>query len=325
MWENIEDVELVIIPSYPWWMNILPLSSVDEDRRIARTAIPATSPMCKMVFHAREEEAFRVTAWIENVPEGMLSPGTWMVNTQTRKVYLWPEGERPSEDIYVPLLRELIRVEGRNDESGDADEPVKGLCFTGLQFTKADRGIWKADDAGIQHDWEMMDKDNAMLRFRGAEGCRVEACSFFNAGGNAIRMDLYARDIHVTRCLFHNLGQSAVMMLGYGPGTKDVNSNHEIVNNHIHHCGEVYWHSQMITCFQSGNNRIAHNYIHHVPRKGICICGVRLHMIAEGKSGRRECVSTIRWSEIGTIESYTDLLPYQHSHQSRIHAGPGAV
>lgn len=167
---NIEDVQLIIIPSFPWWMNILPLESVDEKKRIARSAIPATSPMCQMVSYAKDEEEFKTTAWIENVPEGLNAPGTWMMKTQTRKVYLWPDGGQPGNNIHAPILRELIRVEGHNDEWGDADVPVRGLRFVGLQLTGTDRGVWDENDAGIQHDWEMLDKDNAMLRFRGAEG-----------------------------------------------------------------------------------------------------------------------------------------------------------
>ena len=315
-WANLDDAELFIIPSFPWWMNILSFASVDEVGRMARTTIPATAQMCPMVQYARD--GFETNAWIENVPEGMTEPGRWMVNTQQRKIYYWPADGRPGEDIVAPALRELIRVEGVNDAKGHADRPVTGLCFYNLDFTQADRGTWDADDAGIQHDWEMVDKDNAMLRFRGAADCRVEKCRFYNAGGNAIRLDLYARRIAVDNCLFRDLGQSAVMMIGYGPGTKDVNKFNRVCNNHIHHCGQIYWHSQMITAFQSGYNIIAHNTIHHVPRKAICISGVRDHFLKDGERHRRECVDTIRWDEIGDAMTHQQLLPYLHSRHNVI-------
>lgn len=315
-WPNLADAELLIIPSFPWWMNILSFASVDEENRVARTTIPATEQMCAMVKYARR--GFETNAWIENVPEGLDSPGEWIVNTVQRKIYYWPVEERPGDDIHAPALRELICVEGKNDQVGHADRPVTGIRFVNLHFTQADRGVWDADDAGIQHDWEMLDKDNAMLRFRGASDCRVERCRFYNAGGNGIRLDLYAQEIAVENCLFHNLGQSAVMMIGYGPGTKDVNKHNRVFNNHIHHCGEIYWHSQMITAFQSGENYIGHNYIHHVPRKAICICGVRSHWLLDGVTDQRECVNSIRWDEIGDAKTHEELLPYLHARNNLI-------
>lgn len=313
---NLEDVELFILPSYPWWMNILSFESVDETKRIARTTIPGTDYLCPMVSYA--QRAFPKNAWIENTPAALDSPGEWIVNSRTRKIHHWPTEAFPSETLFAPSLRELVRVEGVNDPEGNDDQPVRGIRFKNLQFTQADRGVWHEDDAGIQHDWEMVDKDNAMLRFRGAEDCSVERCRFFNAGGNGIRMDLYAQKISVEHCLFERLGQSAIMIIGYGPGVKDVNHHNRVVNNHVRFCGEIYLHSQMITVFQSGHNYIGHNYIHHVPRKAICITGVRSHWLLNGETDRRECVNTIRWNEIGDAKKHEDLLPFLHARNNII-------
>ncbi len=103
------------------------------------------------------------------------------------------------------------------------------------------------------------------------------------------------------------------MMIGYGPGTKDVNKHNRVFDNHIHHCGEIYWHSQMITAFQSGHNHIAHNHVHHVPRKAVCMSGVRDHFLKDGETDRRECVNTIRWKEIGKAITHEALLPFLHA------------
>ena len=309
-WPNLEDVEIFILPSVPWTMNILPLEWVDVKKNIAKTRIPATYPLTDMIKWAQFPKG---TVWVENVFEGLDKPGKWVLDSKSRKVYLWPEGDSPGNNIYAPALRELIRVEGKNDPEGDSDVPVKGIVFDGLTFTQTDRGVWNEDDIGIQHDWEMLDKDNAMLRFRGAENCQVNACRFFNAGDNGIRMDLYAQYITVQNCLFHNLGQSAVMMIGYGPGTKDVNKHNTVNNNYIHHCGEIYWHSQMITAWQSGENLISHNYIHHVPRKAICISGVRTGFFQPDGSDQRECSRSIRFNEIGGATKPQDLYPFLHA------------
>ena len=66
------------------------------------------------------------------------------------------------------------------------------------------------------------------------------------------------------------MGQGGIILIGYGPGSKDVNKQNEILNNHIHHCGLIYWHSHGVVLWQSGENHVANNYIHHMPRQAIC-------------------------------------------------------
>lgn len=309
-WSHLENVEIFILPSVPWTMNILPLEWVNEKSQIAKTGIPATYPLKGMTGWAHFPEG---TVWVENVFEGLDEPGNWVLDTNARKLYLWPVSDEPGNNIMAPKLRVLFKVAGESRINQSTDIPVKGIHFKGLTFTHTDRGAWGLDDSGIQHDWEMEDKDNAMLRFRGAEECTVDKCHFFNAGGNAVRLDYHARKIEVRNSLFHDLGASAVVMLGYGPGTKDVNKKNKIVNNLIHDCGQIWWHSQMITVWQSGENLIAHNYIHHVPRKAICISGVRPAFFRFDREDQRECRRSIRFGETGNTTELEDLLPFLHS------------
>jgi len=100
----------------------------------------------------------------------------------------------------------------------------------------------------------------------------------------------------------NNLGGGGIHLIGYGPGTKDVNKHNEVVNNHIHHSGQIWWHAHAIVVWQSGNNRVIHNLVHHMPRKAICLSGVRPHFFRPDshvmKQGLRECAPSIRWHEI---------------------------
>jgi hypothetical protein len=162
------------------------------------------------------------------------------------------------------------------------------------------------------------DKDNAMMRFRGAEQCSVDACHFYCAGGDAIRLDFHAQYIEVKNSLFHDLGASAVVLLGYGPGTKDVNKYNRIINNHIHDNGQIRWHSQQIILWQSGENLVAHNYIHHVPRMGIFIVGVRPSIFKPEKGDQREGRRSIRFYETGSAVTQKEILPFTHSRNNII-------
>ncbi len=323
-WSNLDDIEIVIRPWALWVMNILPLESVDEENRIATTKVPGTYFLTRERYNRFGEES----VWVENIIEGMTEPGNWCVNTQQRKIYYWPTSGKPGE-IYVPKLKEYIRIEGKIDKDGPVDVPVENLHFKGLTFVHGERDLWTNADAGIQHDWELYDKDNAYLRLRGAKNCIVEGCEFRNGAGGGIRLDLYAqgniiRDNHV-----HHLGGTGIFLCGYGLGTKDVNKNNKIINNHIHQIGEIYWLNAGLTLNQSGSNYIAHNLIHDTPYNAISLTGYRPYFIhnefrkaakrgtLEGTDyawcyfygntracGLRE-IRSIRWDEIGQVYDFT--------------------
>jgi len=204
--------------------------------------------------------------WVADMPAGR----EWVVNTKTRKIYLWPSDPAPDgspRGILAPTTTELIRVEGQIDYDGPTDTPARGIAFSGLTFSHADRWAWTSDENrvgwGMQHDWDMFDRPTALLRFRGAEDCRVTDCRFVNSGGSGVRLDLHAQRNRIANCELAHLGEAGILLAGYGPGTKDVNHHNDIVNNHIHNFSEITWHSPGLWAWQSGHNRMVHNELHH--------------------------------------------------------------
>ena len=318
-WGNIQDVEIVIVASVPWTMNILRLESVDTDKSICKTTIPASYPL-RATWPATSTEP---CLWVENAIDYLDEPGEWVVNTRTRKIYYWPMEDKPGEDIFVPRMKNLISVSGITRKDKKDDRPVQGLHFEGLTFMHADRDIWHADDVGIQHDWEMEDKDNALILFKAAENCKVHNCAFTNSGGNAIRLDYHCQNIDITNNEISHLGQGGVVLIGYGPGTKDVNKHNVIANNLIHHIGEIYWHSHAIILWQSGHNLVRNNYIRDVPRKAICLSGVRFNRFTDEflkskDKPPREYWKMIRWQEIGEHDDWEDIIKYLHTRNNII-------
>ncbi|OVE78355.1 hypothetical protein BVX99_00170, partial [bacterium F16] len=67
-----------------------------------------------------------------------------------------------------------------------------------------------------------------------------------------------------------------------------------ILNNHIHHIGEHYWHCPAVFIWQSGDNHIAGNHIHDTPYTGI-VCSGR---ILYDRKGVQECSGTINWEHL---------------------------
>ncbi|MGJ8640485.1 MAG: right-handed parallel beta-helix repeat-containing protein [Opitutaceae bacterium] len=309
-WLNLQDVEIVIRPQQAWTLNILPLESVDETDRVAHTPILASYPMVPL-FLLRDLDS----CWVENVLEALDEPGEWVLNTQEQKLYLWPRGDFP---VLRPQLKELIRVEGDIDLEGPTDRPVRNLQFRGLSFMHADRYSILEGDKGLQHDWDLFDKGNAMLRFRGAQNCAVENCTFTNSGGGAVRFDLHAQQNRVVGNQINHIGSTGILFCGYGPGTKDVNHSNLVSNNHIHNTGLIYAHSPGIMLSQSGENRVSNNLIHHTPYSGIIIAGVVTKFFHRES---REMSSMIRWHEVEGEpgeRSLEAVYPYLHTHDNQI-------
>jgi hypothetical protein len=264
--------------------------------------------------------------FIENHIEFLDEPGEWVVDTQAGKIWYWPASDEPGDHVVAPLLKELVRVEGRIDVNGPVDVPVRNIHFKGLTFMHGARDTWQEGDRGVQHDWEMVDKATALLRFRGAEHCSVEECRFASSGGTGLRLDLHCQKIAVTRSLFEDLGVSGVMLCGYGPGTKDVNRNNVISNNRFTRTGQIYWHGQALLGFQTGGNLIAHNSFADLPRKAIGMCGVRTKYFNKEVLCLRECASTIRADEIDwpsvagkdLVDMYNSVERYYHTRNNII-------
>ncbi len=309
-WSNVEDVEIVVRPHHAWISNILPLASVDEEKQIAHTSIDATYAMNRLHFLKTTD-----SCWVENVLEELDQPGEWVLNTQQGKVYLWPRNDSP---VLAPQLIELLRVEGEIDKQGPKDRPVRNLCFRRLTFTHGDRYTLAEDDAGLQHDWDMLDKPNALVRLRGTENCTIEHCHFTHSGSGAIRVDLHAQKNKISGNHIEHMGGGGILLCGYGPGTKDVSKDNLVYSNHIHHSGRIYMHSPGIMLWQSGENRVANNLIHHMPYCGIIISGCVTHFFT--RNGR-EVGRTIRRHEIGNLPrkpTLEDVRPYLHTHDNLI-------
>ena len=309
-WPNVEDVEIVVRPHHAWIVNILPLMSVNENKQIARTSIDATYAMNYLHFLKETE-----SCWVENVLEELDEPGEWVLNTKEGKLYLWPRNDSP---VLAPQLTELIRIEGKIDKEGPQDTPVRNLCFRGLTFMHGDRYQLASNDAGLQHDWDMHDKANALVRLRGTENCTIEKCRFAHSGSGAIRVDLHGQQNTISGNVIEQMGGAGVLLCGYGPGTKDVNRNNLVDNNHIHHVGRIYSHSSGIMVWQSGDNRVANNLVHNTPYTGIILSGCMTDFFT--KNGR-ELGRTIRRHEIADLPKnpeLEDVRPYLHTRQNRI-------
>ena len=299
------DGELVIRPNHPWVLNILPIDKVDEENGVARTTIPGTYALHRTWGRDSDEP----TAWIENTPDVLTEPGEWLHCSRTGQLFLWPLEGKNTEEVRIAATQEILRIDG----GGEAPDPIQNLTFRGLTFQQGGREIWGPEDVGVQHDWDMFDKGNALVRLRGAENCSVEHCRFRNSAGGGVRLDLHCQNNRLKGCRCEHLGGTGIFLCGFGPGHLDVNHHNDIAENHISRCGEIWWHAAGIFVWQSGHNRIANNLVERLPYNGIVVSGVRPGFFSQ--PDRRECGRAIRFEEIGEpgARDYSEILPLLHA------------
>ncbi len=310
-WENVKDIEILTRPHYAWDSNILPLESVNSKNNTARTAITGTYKICR-VYH----EPFYPNLWVQNAIDYLDKPGEWVVNSVEKKIYYWPNEEKPG-NVYCPMLQEFIRIEG-NEEN---NEIIKNIEFRGITFAHGKRDTWDQHAIGLQHDWALYDNSDALVRFIDSENCIIDQCTFTTSGGGGVRFDFYSQQNKVTNCKFNNLGGTPILLAGYGPGRQNVNKNNEIVNNEINDFGQSYLHSPGIFLWQSGHNKIAHNLVYNAPYNGIAVSGPR-PMFFDKKlmSNRRELTGTIYHDNIekGSWDDWDKLFEYFFSENNVI-------
>ena len=263
-WSNPSDVELFIMPWHVWEAQYLPVAEVDRKSATITTRIAGS-----YALRSRPEHSPPILYWLDNVPEGLTGPGGWMLDTSRGTVYLWPSNGSEPADVRVPRMTELMRLEG------GALSPCHDIELEGLSFTGADWIHWPEGRRGAQHDWQVHDWPDAMLRLRNTRDVAVRRCRFTDAGATGLRMDCTAAGNDVERCDFARLGGNAIAVVGLEPGQRAASHHNTLRANRIHHIARQWWQASAILVHQSGYNEIVDNHIHDTPYGAITLISGR--------------------------------------------------
>ena len=274
-WSQVAQYDLRA-STLPWHQDILPLASVNPESRRIFTAVPA-------LYDLRQDtEEVAPQAWVLNSLAGIDTPGEWA--SLDGKIYLYPISG--TDDIYVPTLTELIRIDdGTVDGNTAISRPVSHIAFDGITFTGGDFRIVQRDDVTVQHDWMVVDEPDALLRIRNASHITVQNCTFTKSGGTGIRVDRYGQQIRIINNALSYFGRNGIGLVGRGPGYGDVNRNNEISYNHLEHIGMEKWSSVAIVIDQSSSNHVHHNVIANTYFTGIAVIGTRQLALAAWVEG----------------------------------------
>jgi|GEM_PF-2886593 len=313
------DAEVRLITAV-WWNVNAELADIDSEKKIAYIQSLMTE------FYA-DFNSWGGQYNLMNTPKYLDVAGEWCVDSVNGKVYYWPaEGVDPNAaSMFAPKLYELVRFQGDEEEDAWAEQ-VEYVTLRGINFLYSDRiPETKLDPEWITRNAESPD---AMIYMQGVENCTVENCVIGYSGAQGIVLDHYAQNNSIIGNEIGQASSGGIYLVGYGPGTTDLNKNNYIAKNHIHNVGLEYMHSCAVQMFGSNNNTVEYNYFHDLPYAAVSIIGMAWTQMRDGINaidtsnsfGGRQTMYNARWDEIDTsiLKDYQDAHQYQNSENNTI-------
>jgi len=252
-WAKRSGIELVALQA--WADFRMYIERVDTD-----TKTVTLSRKCKP--SNRENNA---RYWIENVSEGLDSPGEWYLDSKSGLLsYMAMPGENPNElETVMPYLTQLVLFEGNPERS----EFVQNVHLKDITFQYSD---WTIPADGYA-DTQAANEIPGVIFGEGAKSIVIENCVISHHGNYALEFSRACSDIQILGNEIFDIGAGGVK-IGEKVTREDPNEKtygNTIADNHIHHIGEVYSPACGVIIFRSGQNTIAHNHIHDTYYTGI--------------------------------------------------------
>ncbi len=223
-WRNPTDIE--VVKMFSWSTTRLPVAEIDDARNVVRfNGTTGTDPRLFDWAGGRY--------YVENVFEGLDSPGEWYLDRPTGTLYYMP---RPDEDpakleAVMPMVERLVEFAG----DAEAGEVVQYITLRGLTFEHAS---WPMPETGWRERQAQTVIETAAIYARGAEHCVLEDVEVRHVGAHGIWFERGCRYNRIERCHVWDVGAGGVYI---GATTQVPESSHNVVHNcHIHHLTEVH-------------------------------------------------------------------------------------
>ena len=282
-WAKPTNGEVFVFPTGGWTNNIVPIKSVNTDKRTITLTRSIQDPDRAPWFFPQPfmpGDRFRV----ENLLEELTEPGEWCLDSQDGSVYFWPPSGplTTTDEVVAPALDTLISIRG-----------ASWLTISGFTFTETTGGDDLHRDGldgyGPMYPNQGWKYCGEALHMRDAEHCVIENNRFYAVGGNAIFLERYNLRNQIRRNEISHAGANGVCLLGnhirypaptyisgeYLPQLPWVSKKqllpmfNEVTDNHIHHCGVFNKYVAGVFLGVSDGNLVAHNRIEHMPASAV--------------------------------------------------------
>jgi hypothetical protein len=247
-WKDWQGAEVNIFPALDWVNAIVPVTGVDLQSQTIRLKFSEYSSE-----YIRPGNRF----FISNVREALDRPGEWYLDRAKGELVLLPNSPNFPHglDIIAPTIDKLFSFQGdRATQSFVEYISVRGLTFQDTNYNLTEDYFEPAD---------------AAIWLSTARNCQIEGCKFVDLGGYAVKLaqNSHKNQLHANKMT--RLGQGGVILAAADISTQAYQNS--IAHNEISDCGRIYKHVAGVYVTCGNNNRIAHNYIHRMPRYGIAL------------------------------------------------------
>ena len=215
-----------------------------------------------------DEKAVRY--WVENIPEALDQPDEWYLDLATGTLkYFAPNGWDPNQSVVTaPRLQELVRVSG--DAKASVRNPASRVVFRGLRFTECD---YELPTQGLVSQQTAVPIHGAVVIENAIDGT-IQNCLFENLGGYGVELGIGARAWVIAGNRMRSLGAGGIRVGDPHhplPKADDLCDSHRISDNDLGELGRIFAPASGIVVYQSGKNRIRHNWIHDLYYTGISV------------------------------------------------------
>lgn len=247
-WKNIRDIRVIV---YHFWSDAhLQIDNIDSKTNIVTFKHPAE----KRFTDDFSNEGARYI--VENVFEGLDSPGEWFLDRYKGVVYYIPlPGEKmETAEVMAPVTSGFLRFEGDPLSAVVENISIENISFEYSNF------ILPEDDA---NDMQASMSVPACITATGASGITFSNCSFSNLGNFAFDLQKGCSNIAIDGNTMEHLAAGAIKING---GTEKDHPlqrtrNIRISDNEIIHYGEKYPSAVAILLMNAEGCYIGHNHL----------------------------------------------------------------
>lgn len=203
--------------------------------------------------------------YIENVFEGLDSPGEWYLDKHSGNLYYYPLDNKPiqNSEFISPKLYRLVAL------NGTSANYIKNVHINNMVFMHTD---WYMSSNGIIYSPESLTYPDNAIDINFAENFRFENNTVSHTGGAGIGNYYYSKskNIIINRNEISDIGSDGIEFSSIGkwlplPPIEGLT----ISNNRVHDIGVIFKDKNNIMLLRTINSSISHNQIYNSNHGGI--------------------------------------------------------